>query len=100
MFFKSFLAIIMRGQRTVRERSECSLTVLSTRSARAATLDLASRLGSLLPEKEITPFLQNFPIKSYNPYLTLSNLNGTKRQIYPLNSITRADSTQARVHTL
>ena len=34
MFFLSFLAIIMRGQRTVRERSKYFRTVLSTESAR------------------------------------------------------------------
>ena len=37
MFFLPFLAIIMRGQRTVREHSKYSLTVLSTVSARACT---------------------------------------------------------------
>ena len=34
MFFLPFLAIIVRGQRTVRERSEYSLIVLSTGLAR------------------------------------------------------------------
>ena len=51
-------------------------------------------------EKEKLPLWCKILNKILEFFLTLSNLNGDKRQNYSLNPITRADSTQAINRTL